>query len=89
MAVSGNFAVLGLAEETAGSIQVPAAAQALVGIKPSFGLIPSTGVTPLAGSTRDVLGPHARTVQDAAELIAMAYAYEQATKHRAAPPLIK
>ncbi|PLT33065.1 amidase [Bacillus sp. V5-8f] len=69
MAVSGNFAVLGVAEETAGSIQVPAAAQALVGIKPSFGLIPSNGVTPLAGSTRDVLGPHARTVEDAAIML--------------------
>lgn len=68
-AVSGNFAVLGVAEETAGSIQVPAAAQSLVGIKPSFGLIPTTGVTPLAGSTRDVLGPHARTIKDAAIML--------------------
>lgn len=68
-AVSGNFTVLGVAEETAGSIQVPAAAQGIVGIKPSFGLIPTTGVTPLAGSTRDVLGPHARTVRDAAIML--------------------
>ncbi|MDQ0269159.1 amidase/aspartyl-tRNA(Asn)/glutamyl-tRNA(Gln) amidotransferase subunit A [Cytobacillus purgationiresistens] len=68
-AVSGNMAVLGIAEETAGSIQVPAAAQSLVGIKPSFGLIPSTGITPLAGSTKDVVGPHARTVWDAAILL--------------------
>jgi amidase len=77
MAVSGNFAVLGVAEETAGSIQVPAAAQALVGIKPSFGLIPSTGVTPLAGSTRDVLGPHARTVQDAAIMLTVMAGYSE------------
>lgn len=69
MSVSGNLAVLGIAEETGGSIQNPAAAQALVGIKPSFGLVPTTGVTPLAGSTRDVLGPHARTVQDAAIML--------------------
>ncbi|WEG11023.1 amidase [Pullulanibacillus sp. KACC 23026] len=77
MAVSGNFAVLGVAEETAGSIQVPAAAQALVGIKPSFGLIPTTGVTPLAGSTRDVLGPHARTVQDAAIMLDVMAGYSE------------
>ncbi|MCM3668224.1 amidase [Mesobacillus maritimus] len=77
MAVSGNFAVLGVAEETAGSIQVPAAAQALVGIKPSFGLIPSKGVTPLAGSTRDVLGPHARTVEDAAIMLSVMAGYSK------------
>ena len=65
-AVSASFAVLGMAEETGGSIQNPAAAQALVGIKPTFALIPNTGVAPLAGSTRDVVGPHAKTVYDAA-----------------------
>ncbi|MCI3921578.1 amidase [Paenibacillus sp. TRM 82003] len=68
-AVSGNFAMLGIAEETGGSIQNPAAAQALVGIKPSFGLVPNSGVVPLGGSTRDVLGPHARTVYDAATML--------------------
>lgn len=65
-AVSGSFAVLGMAEESAGSIQNPASAQNLVGIKPTFGLVPNTGVMPLGGSTRDVLGPHAKTVYDAA-----------------------
>ncbi|KAE9648499.1 amidase [Pseudomonas sp. PB106] len=65
-AVAANFAVVGLAEETGGSIQNPAAAQSLVGIKPTFGLIPNSGVIPQAGSTRDVVGPIARTVQDAA-----------------------
>lgn len=68
-AISGNFAVLGIAEETGGSIQNPAAAQALVGIKPTFGLVPNTGTTPLAATTRDVLGPHARTVEDAATML--------------------
>lgn len=68
-AISGNFAVLGVAEETGGSIQMPAASQAIVGVKTSFDLIPTTGVTPIAGSTRDVLGPHARTVEDAAIML--------------------
>ncbi|MFT4003164.1 MAG: amidase [Rhizobium sp.] len=68
-AVSGNFALLGLAEETGGSIQNPAAAQSLVSVKPTFALVPNSGVTPLAGSTRDVVGPHARTVTDAALLL--------------------
>ena len=34
-AVAGGFAVWGVAEETGGSIQNPAAAQSLVGIKPT------------------------------------------------------
>ncbi len=64
-AVAASFAVLGLAEETGGSIQNPASAQALVGIKPSFALVPNAGVMPLA-SQRDVVGPIARCVRDAA-----------------------
>jgi Asp-tRNA(Asn)/Glu-tRNA(Gln) amidotransferase A subunit family amidase len=65
-AVAASLAVLGLAEETGGSIQNPASAQGLVGIKPTFALVPNAGVMPLAGSTRDVVGPIARCVRDAA-----------------------
>ena len=68
-AVAASFAVVGLAEETGGSIQNPAAAQSLVSVKPTFGLVPNVGVTPLAGSTRDVVGPHGRTVTDTAILL--------------------
>ncbi|MCW6507466.1 amidase [Lichenifustis flavocetrariae] len=68
-AISASFAVVGLAEETGGSIQNPAAAQSLVSVKPTFALVPNTGVAPLAGSTRDVVGPHGRTVTDTALLL--------------------
>lgn len=68
-AVAGNFCIVGLAEETGGSIQNPGAAQSLVSVKPTFALVPNAGVMPLAGSTRDVVGPHARTVVDAAMLL--------------------
>lgn len=64
-AVAASMAVLGLAEETGGSIQNPASAQGLVGIKPTFALVPNTGVLPLS-SLRDVVGPIARCVRDAA-----------------------
>ncbi len=64
-AVAASMAVLGLAEETGGSIQNPASAQALVGIKPTFALVPNAGVMPLSGN-RDVVGPIARCVRDAA-----------------------
>ncbi len=65
-AVAASLCVFGLAEETGGSIQNPASAQDLVGVKPTFALVPNTGVMPLAGSTRDVVGPIARCVHDAA-----------------------
>jgi amidase len=64
-AVAASMAVLGLAEETGGSIQNPASAQDLVGIKPTIGLVPNAGVMPLSGN-RDVVGPIARCVRDAA-----------------------
>ncbi|MFD2173427.1 amidase [Rhodobacter lacus] len=64
-AVATHMAVVGLAEETGGSIQNPASAQGLVGIKPTIGLVPNAGVVPLSGN-RDVVGPIARTVEDAA-----------------------
>ncbi len=63
--VAASLAVLGLAEETGGSIQNPASAQGLVGIKPTHALVPNAGVLPLS-SLRDVVGPIARCVRDAA-----------------------
>ena len=68
-AVAAGFAPAGLAEETGGSIQSPSAAQSLVGIKPTFALVPTSGVVPLAGSTRDVVGPIATNVRDAALIL--------------------
>ncbi len=65
-AVNASFAVLGLGTETGGSIQNPAAAQALVGVKPTFGLVPLEGVVPIDATYRDVVGPLARSVRDAA-----------------------
>ncbi len=65
-AVNASFAVLGLGTETGGSIQNPAAAQALVGVKPTFGLVPVEGALPMDATYRDVVGPIARTVRDAA-----------------------
>lgn len=65
-AVNASFAVLGLGTETGGSIQNPASAQALVGVKPTHGLVPLAGVVPVNATYLDVVGPLARTVRDAA-----------------------
>lgn len=64
-AIASCMCVVGLAEETGGSIQNPASAHGLVGIKPTIGLVPNAGVVPLSAN-RDVVGPIARTVTDAA-----------------------
>jgi len=68
-AVNASFAVLGLGTETGGSIQNPASAQGLVGLKPTYGLVPLEGVVPVAATYVDVVGPLARTVRDAALML--------------------
>jgi aspartyl-tRNA(Asn)/glutamyl-tRNA(Gln) amidotransferase subunit A len=82
-AVAASLAVLGLAEETGGSIQNPASAQGLVGIKPTFGLVPTAGVMPLSG-LRDVVGPIARCVFDAAVTLDVLVGYSAEDPHSAA-----
>jgi aspartyl-tRNA(Asn)/glutamyl-tRNA(Gln) amidotransferase subunit A len=83
-AVAASFATFALGEETGGSIQYPAGFQALVGIKPTFALVPNTGVVPLGGSTRDVVGPLARTVADAAAVLDVLAGYTPADQKTAA-----
>src|SRR5436305_6446808 len=67
-AAAANFAAAAIGTETDGSIVSPSAACALVGIKPTVGLISRAGVIPLA-HTQDTPGPMARTVADAALLL--------------------
>jgi len=68
-AVNASFAVLGLGTETGGSLQNPASAQALVAVKPTYGLVPIEGIVPLSGTYVDVVGPLARSVRDAARTL--------------------
>lgn len=68
-AVSVGFGTVGLGTDTAGSILFPASAQSMVGLKPSFGLIPIHGVFPGLSSHHDVPGPMTKTVYDAAALL--------------------
>src|SRR5579871_2532818 len=67
-AIAANLAALAVGTETDGSILSPSAANSLVGIKPTVGLISRTGVIPIAHS-QDTAGPMARTVRDAAILL--------------------
>ena len=64
-AASANFATLSFGTETDGSIVCPANANGVVGIKPTVGLTSRAGVVPIS-HTQDTVGPHGRTVADAA-----------------------
>jgi len=67
-ATAANCCVVAIGTETDGSVTSPAAAAALVGIKPTLGLISRAGIIPIAHS-QDTAGPMARTVRDAAILL--------------------
>jgi amidase len=67
-AVSANFAAVSIGTETDGSIVCPANANGVVGIKPTVGLTSRAGVVPIS-HTQDTIGPHGRTVADAAALL--------------------
>ncbi len=68
VAVAANLTMLGVGTETAGSILSPASQNALVGVKPTVGLVSRSGVIPIS-HTQDTAGPLGRTVRDAALLL--------------------
>ncbi|WP_369382775.1 amidase [Streptomyces sp. cg36] len=65
VAVASGTATFALGTDTGGSIRVPAALNGVVGLKPTYGLVPRHGVTSLSWSL-DHVGPITRTVEDAA-----------------------
>ena len=67
-ATAAALCAAALATETDGSIVCPAAANGVVGIKPSVGLTSRAGVIPIS-STQDTVGVHGRTVADAAAVL--------------------
>ncbi len=64
-AASANFAAVSFGSETDGSIVCPATPTASSAIKPTVGLTSRAGVVPIS-HTQDTVGPHGRTVADAA-----------------------
>lgn len=61
--VAYRMAPLGVAEDTEGSIRVPASLCGIVGFRPTTGRYPNAGTAPTT-PLFDQLGPHARTVAD-------------------------
>jgi amidase len=80
-AVAANLAICALGTDTAGSVRNPAAANALVGMVATQGLVSRAGIIPLSFS-RDRGGPLCRTVRDTAavlEVIAGADPHDEVT----------
>jgi amidase len=68
-AVAANLAVAAIGTETNGSIVCPASSNGVVGLKPTVGLVSRSRIIPISHS-QDTAGPMARTVRDAALLLA-------------------
>jgi amidase len=66
--VAGGQCDLAVGADQGGSIRMPAALCGIVGLKPTYGLVPFTGVVSTE-RTLDHLGPMARTVADTALLL--------------------
>src|SRR5437764_6487939 len=64
-ATSANFTAVSFGSETDGSIVCPGNANGVAAIKPTVGLTSRAGVVPIS-HTQDTVGPHGRTVADAA-----------------------
>ncbi len=67
-AVAASFALAGLGTDTGNSIRGPSAHLALVGLRPTFGLVSRAGIVPLL-LDRDMAGPMVRSVADAAAIM--------------------
>jgi amidase len=67
--VAADLAAAAIGTETDGSVVCPASVNGIVGLKPTVGLVSRTGVVPISHS-QDTPGPMARTVTDAALLLA-------------------
>ena len=62
-AIAAHMAPIGIAEDTQGSVRVPAALCGIAGFRPSTHRYPTTGVIPIT-ALFDQVGPHARSVSD-------------------------
>ena len=69
VAVASGMAFAALGTDDGGSNRIPAVCTGIVGMKPTFGLVPRTGVIP-TWPYLDTHGPLARSVADAALLLA-------------------
>ena len=75
-AVAADLCTAALGTDTTGSVRIPACNCGIVGLKPTYGLVPIRGIIPLTLSL-DSCGPITRTVQDAALLMNVLAGYDK------------
>ncbi|PIK36926.1 putative glutamyl-tRNA(Gln) amidotransferase subunit A, chloroplastic/mitochondrial [Apostichopus japonicus] len=75
MQVASGAVDLAIGGDQGGSIRIPAAWCGIVGLKPTFGLVPYTGAMSMDPSL-DHLGPMAKTVHDCALLLEVLAGYD-------------
>ncbi|WP_309572301.1 amidase family protein [Deinococcus sp.] len=68
VAVAAQLCAAAIGTETSGSVVSPAHQNGVVGVKPSMGLVPRTGIVPISHS-QDTAGPITRSVRDAALIL--------------------
>ena len=73
--VTANFGLVGIGEDTGGSIRIPASFNNLYGLRVTTGLISRSGFSPLV-HFQDTPGPIARTVPDIARLLDSIVGYD-------------
>ena len=73
--IAANLGLVGIGEDTGGSIRGPSAVHSLVGLRPTVPLVSRFGMIP-ANPTQDTLGPMTRTVEDAAILLGILTGYD-------------
>ncbi|MEN2750883.1 amidase family protein [Psychrobacter sp. FBL11] len=73
--IAANLGLVGVGEDTGGSIRLPASFTNLVGVRVTPGLISRDGTSPLV-VFQDTAGPMARTVTDAALLLDAMVGYD-------------
>jgi aspartyl-tRNA(Asn)/glutamyl-tRNA(Gln) amidotransferase subunit A len=75
-----------IGSDTGGSIRMPAAYCGIVGLKPTYGLVSTRGVVPLAWSL-DHVGPMTRTAMDAALMLHVIAGYDPGDTNSADTPV--
>jgi len=70
VAVAARLVTASLGTDTGGSLRHPGAMCGLIGLKPTWGLVPTDGVMPLAASL-DCSGALTRTAEDAARILSV------------------
>lgn len=72
---AANLALAAIGSDTGNSVRGPASHTALVGLRPSIGLVSRSGMIPLRFD-RDTAGPLARTVEDTARLLTVMQGFD-------------